>query len=139
MSLVLIRGTKESAIINGVIVAVKVVIVFIFIFLGWKYINADNYSPYFIPADKPGHASFFENGWGGVIRAAGIVFFAYIGFDAVSTAAQEECKNPQRDLPRGMMWAIIIRTILYVAIALVLTGIVNYSLLAVGEIGRAHV
>ena len=137
MSLVLIRGTKESAIINGVIVAVKVVIVFIFIFLGWKYINADNYSPYFIPADKPGHASFFENGWGGVIRAAGIVFFAYIGFDAVSTAAQE-AKNPKKDMPIGILVSLFICTVLYILFAHVMTGVANYDLFK-GQDGIAPV
>lgn len=137
MSLVLIRGTKESAFINGLIVAIKVVIVFIFIFLGWKYINADNYSPYFIPADKPGHESFFTNGWGGVIRAAGIVFFAYIGFDAVSTAAQE-AKNPKKDMPIGILVSLFICTVLYILFAHVMTGVANYDLFK-GQDGIAPV
>ena len=85
MSLLLIKGTKESAFVNGFIVALKVAVVLIFIFLGWKYINNDNYNPY-IP-DNSG--TFGEFGFSGIIRAAAIVFFAYIGFDAVSTAAQE--------------------------------------------------
>ncbi|RZK68692.1 MAG: amino acid permease, partial [Pedobacter sp.] len=137
MSLVLIKGTKESAVINGIIVAIKVVIVFIFIFLGWKYINADNYSPYFIPADKVGHESFFTNGWGGVIRAAGIVFFAYIGFDAVSTAAQE-AKNPKKDMPIGILVSLFICTILYILFAHVMTGVANYDLFK-GQDGIAPV
>lgn len=137
MSLVLIRGTKESAFVNGLIVAIKVVIVFIFIFLGWKYINADNYSPYFIPADKPGHESFFTNGWGGVIRAAGIVFFAYIGFDAVSTAAQE-AKNPKKDMPIGILVSLFVCTVLYILFAHVMTGVANYDLFK-GQDGIAPV
>lgn len=137
MSFVLIRGTSESAFINGLIVAIKVVIVFIFILLGWKYINADNYSPYFIPADKAGHESIFTHGWGGVIRAAGIVFFAYIGFDAVSTAAQE-AKNPKKDMPIGILVSLFICTILYILFAHVMTGVANYDLFK-GQDGIAPV
>jgi len=137
MSFVLIRGTSESAFINGLIVAVKVVIVFIFIFLGWKYINTDNYTPYFIPADKAGHESIFTHGWGGVIRAAGIVFFAYIGFDAVSTAAQE-AKNPKKDMPIGILVSLFICTILYILFAHVMTGVANYDLFK-GQDGIAPV
>ena len=137
MSFILIRGTSESAFVNGLIVAVKVVIVFIFIFLGWKYINADNYSPYFIPGDKPGHESVFTHGWGGVIRAAGIVFFAYIGFDAVSTAAQE-AKNPKKDMPIGILVSLFICTILYILFAHVMTGVANYDLFK-GQDGIAPV
>jgi len=137
MSFVLIRGTSESAFVNGLIVAIKVVIVFIFILLGWKYINADNYSPYFIPADKPGHESIFTHGWGGVIRAAGIVFFAYIGFDAVSTAAQE-AKNPKKDMPIGILVSLFICTILYILFAHVMTGVANYDLFK-GQDGIAPV
>ncbi|MBB5438637.1 APA family basic amino acid/polyamine antiporter [Pedobacter sp. AK017] len=137
MSFVLIRGTSESAFVNGLIVAIKVVIVFIFIFLGWKYINADNYSPYFIPADKPGHESVFTHGWGGVIRAAGIVFFAYIGFDAVSTAAQE-AKNPKKDMPIGILVSLFICTILYILFAHVMTGVANYDMFK-GQDGIAPV
>ncbi|NRF39765.1 amino acid permease [Pedobacter foliorum] len=137
MSFVLIRGTSESAFINGLIVAIKVVIVFIFILLGWKYINADNYSPYFIPADKPGHESMFTHGWGGVIRAAGIVFFAYIGFDAVSTAAQE-AKNPKKDMPIGILVSLFICTILYILFAHVMTGVANFDMFK-GQDGIAPV
>ncbi|WP_316793621.1 amino acid permease [Pedobacter frigoris] len=137
MSFVLIRGTSESAFINGLIVAIKVVIVFIFILLGWKYINSDNYSPYFIPADKAGHESVFTHGWGGVIRAAGIVFFAYIGFDAVSTAAQE-AKNPKKDMPIGILVSLFICTILYILFAHVMTGVANYDMFK-GQDGIAPV
>jgi len=137
MSFVLIRGTSESAFVNGLIVAIKVVIVFIFILLGWKYINSENYSPYFIPADKPGHESVFTHGWGGVIRAAGIVFFAYIGFDAVSTAAQE-AKNPKKDMPIGILVSLFICTVLYILFAHVMTGVANYDLFK-GQDGIAPV
>ncbi|ATP59043.1 amino acid permease [Pedobacter ginsengisoli] len=137
MSFVLIRGTSESAFVNGLIVAIKVVIVFIFILLGWKYINTDNYSPYFIPGDKPGHESLFTHGWGGVIRAAGIVFFAYIGFDAVSTAAQE-AKNPKKDMPIGILVSLFICTILYILFAHVMTGVANFDMFK-GQDGIAPV
>ena len=102
MSLLLMKGTSESALVNAVIVFLKVSVVIVFIVLGWKYINESNLNPYLIPANEPGHTSFFEHGWGGIIRAAAIVFFAYIGFDAVSTAAQE-AKNPKKDMPWGIL------------------------------------
>lgn len=133
MSLILIKGTKESAVINGIIVAVKVVIVIIFILLGWKYINADNYSPY-IPNNT---GQFGEYGISGIIRAAGIVFFAYIGFDAVSTAAQE-AKNPKKDMPIGILVSLLICTILYILFAHVMTGVANYELFK-GQDGIAPV
>lgn len=137
MSFVLIRGTSESAFVNGLIVAIKVVIVFIFIFLGWKFINTENFTPYFIPKDEGAHNSFFTHGWGGVIRAAGIVFFAYIGFDAVSTAAQE-AKNPKKDMPIGILVSLFICTILYILFAHVMTGVANYNLFK-GQDGIAPV
>jgi APA family basic amino acid/polyamine antiporter len=137
MSFILIRGTSESAFVNGLIVAIKVIIVFIFIFLGWKFINTENYTPYFIPADEGAHSSFFTHGWGGVIRAAGIVFFAYIGFDAVSTAAQE-AKNPKKDMPIGILVSLFICTILYILFAHVMTGVANYNLFK-GQDGIAPV
>ncbi|MFI5450574.1 amino acid permease [Pedobacter sp. UC225_61] len=133
MSLILIKGTKESAVINGVIVAVKVVIVLIFIFLGWKYINTENYTPY-IPSNT---GKFGEYGISGIIRAAGIVFFAYIGFDAVSTAAQE-AKNPKKDMPIGILVSLFICTILYILFAHVMTGVANYELFK-GQDGIAPV
>ena len=108
MSLLLMRGTQESAFVNSIIVALKVAVVAIFIALGWGYINSENYVPY-IP-DNTGEFGVF--GWSGVLRAAGIIFFAYIGFDAVSTAAQE-AKNPKRDMPWGILGSLVICTILY--------------------------
>ena len=122
MSLLLIKGTKESATVNGFIVALKVAVVLVFIFLGWKYINNDNYSPY-IP-DNSG--TFGEFGFSGIIRAAAIVFFAYIGFDAVSTAAQE-AKNPKRDMPIGILGSLAICTVLYILFAHVMTGVTSYT------------
>ena len=122
MSLLLIKGTQESATVNAIIVALKVAVVLIFIFLGWKYINNDNYVPY-IP-DNTG--TFGEYGFSGIIRAAAIVFFAYIGFDAVSTAAQE-AKNPKRDMPIGILGSLVICTVLYLLFAHVMTGVTNYT------------
>lgn len=122
MSLLLIRGTKESALVNNFIVALKVSVVLIFIALGWGYINADNYVPY-IPQNT---GKFGEFGWSGVIRAAGIIFFAYIGFDAVSTAAQE-AKNPKKDMPVGILLSLAICTVLYILFAHVMTGLANYT------------
>jgi len=122
MSLLLIKGTRESAGVNAVIVALKVSVVLIFIILGWKYINESNYNPY-IP-DNTGN--FGEFGFSGIIRAAAIVFFAYIGFDAVSTAAQET-KNPKRNMPIGILGSLAICTILYILFAHVMTGVTNYK------------
>ena len=122
MSLLLIKGTKESSTVNAFIVALKVAVVLVFIFLGWKYINNDNYDPY-IP-DNTG--TFGEFGFSGIIRAAAIVFFAYIGFDAVSTAAQE-AKNPKRDMPIGILGSLAICTVLYILFAHVMTGVTNYT------------
>lgn len=126
MSLLLIRGTKGSAIVNSIIVTLKVAVVLTFIILGWKYINTSNYDPYFIPSTEPGHENFFNNGFGGVIRAAAIVFFAYIGFDAVSTAAQET-KNPKRNMPIGILGSLLICTVLYLLFAHVMTGVTSYK------------
>ncbi|MCO6147493.1 amino acid permease [Flavobacterium sp. NRK1] len=122
MSLVLMRGTKESALINGVIVMLKVSVVLVFIALGWQYIRPENLTPY-IPENT---GTFGEFGFSGIIRAAAIVFFAYIGFDAVSTAAQE-AKNPKRDMPIGILLSLGICTLLYILFAHVMTGVVNYS------------
>jgi basic amino acid/polyamine antiporter, APA family len=133
MSLLLIKGTKESAFVNTIIVALKVSVVLIFIFLGWKYINTDNYTPY-IP-DNDG--TFGNFGFSGIIRAAAIVFFAYIGFDAVSTAAQE-AKNPKRDMPWGILGSLAICTILYILFAHVMTGVTSYKTFA-GKDGIAPV
>ena len=114
------RGMKESKNASNAMVVVKLAVILLVLAVGVFYIDTDNWNP------------FAPNGVSGVLKGVSAVFFAYIGFDAISTTA-EECKNPQRDLPRGMMWAIIICTVLYVAIALVLTGIVKYNLLAVGD------
>ncbi|MBN8833796.1 MAG: amino acid permease [Niastella sp. SCN 39-18] len=133
MSLLLMKGTKESALVNGIIVALKVSVVLVFIFLGWKYINNDNLHPY-IPANT---GKFGEFGFSGIIRAAAIVFFAYIGFDAVSTAAQE-AKNPKRDMPIGILGSLAICTVLYILFAHVMTGVTSYTSFA-GKDGIAPV
>lgn len=114
------RGMKESRNASNVMVVVKLAVILLVIAVGIFYIDTENWNP------------FAPNGVSGVLKGVSAVFFAYIGFDAISTTA-EECKNPQRDLPRGMMWAIIICTLLYIAIALVLTGMVKYNTLAVGD------
>lgn len=137
MSLLLIKGTRESATVNGIIVALKLTVVLVFIILGWQYINNANYDPYLIPATQPGHEGFFDHGWGGIVRAAAIVFFAYIGFDAVSTAAQE-AKNPKRDMPIGILGSLIICTVLYILFAHVMTGVTSYTSFA-GKDGIAPV
>ncbi len=126
MSLLLMKGTKESAKVNAIIVVLKVAVVLVFIILGWKYINTSNYVPYLIPETEPGHEGFFNHGWGGIIRAAAVVFFAYIGFDAVSTAAQE-AKNPKKDMPIGILGSLLICTVLYILFAHVMTGVTHYS------------
>jgi APA family basic amino acid/polyamine antiporter len=125
LSLVLIKGTQESASLNTVIVAIKVSIVLLIIVLGWRFINPANYTPFLVPASIPGHEGFFAHGWGGVLKGAGIVFFAFIGFDAVSTAAQET-KDPARDMPIGLLGSLAVCTILYVLFGHVLTGLSNW-------------
>ena len=114
------RGMKESRNASNLMVVVKLCVILLVIAVGIFYVDTDNWHP------------FAPNGAAGVLKGVSAVFFAYIGFDAISTTA-EECKNPQRDLPRGMMWAIIICTLLYVVIALVLTGMVHYSDLNGGD------
>jgi basic amino acid/polyamine antiporter, APA family len=126
LTLVLIKGTQESATLNAVIVFIKVSIVLIFIVLGWGFINDANYTPFTIPETFAGHESWKRHGWGGVIGGASIVFFAFIGFDAVSTAAQES-KNPKRDMPIGILGSLIICTLLFVLFSHVLTGIANWQ------------
>lgn len=123
MSLILIRGTSESAWINGIIVILKVAIVLIFIIIGFKYVRPENLQP-FIPENT---GKFGSYGFSGIIRAAAIVFFAYIGFDAVSTAAQET-KNPKKDMPIGILGSLIICTVLYIAFAYVMTGVAHYKM-----------
>jgi APA family basic amino acid/polyamine antiporter len=126
VSAILIVGIRESAGFNTVIVVVKVAVLLLFIAFGIKYIDRANWHP-FVP---PNTGKFGEFGWSGVLRGAGVIFFAFIGFDAVSTAAQE-ARNPQRDMPRGILISLVVCTILYIAVALVLTGIVHYSKLNV--------
>lgn len=126
LTLVLIRGTKESAMLNAIIVFIKVTIVLLFIALGWQFINPANHEPFMIPEGTPGHDAFNSWGIGGVFGGASIVFFAFIGFDAVSTAAQE-AKNPKRDMPLGILGSLFVCTILYILFAYVLTGVAPWS------------
>ncbi len=126
LTMILIKGTKESANLNAVIVFIKVAIVLLFIGIGWGFINEANYTPFVIPESSPDHDVWNRFGWGGVLGGAGIVFFAFIGFDAVSTAAQE-AKNPKRDMPIGILGSLIICTILYVLFSYVLTGVANWE------------
>jgi APA family basic amino acid/polyamine antiporter len=120
------RGVTQSASVNAVIVAIKVVVILLFIAFSLQYVDPDNWRPFIPEAEGPGRF-----GWDGVVRGASIVFFAYIGFDAVSTAAQE-AKNPQRDMPIGILGSLVICTIIYVAVAAVLTGMLPY-----GQLGTA--
>ena len=122
VSALLIRGIKESASVNAVIVVIKVAVVLAVVGVGLFYIKAQNYVP-FIPENA---GEFGHYGWSGILRGAGIIFFAYIGFDAVSTAAQET-KNPQRDMPIGILGSLLICTVLYIAFGFVLTGLINYK------------
>src|SRR5579871_3147707 len=126
LTALLIKGIQESATVNAVIVVIKVTIVLIFIAVGWKFMNPANHTPFFIPAGTPGHEGTMQHGIGGMLRGAGIVFFAYIGFDAVSTAAQET-KDPGRDMPRGILGSLAICTVLYILFGYVLTGVANWS------------
>ena len=126
ITLLLIKGTAESAIVNSIIVFIKVSIVLIFIAVGWQFIIPANHSPYTIPANMIGHEAWNRHGWGGVLGGAGIVFFAFIGFDAVSTAAQE-AKNPKRDMPIGILGSLVVCTILYILFSYVLTGVANWK------------
>jgi len=114
------RGIKETKNASNLMVIIKLIVVVMVIAVGFFYVKPENWTP------------FLPEGWSGVLAGVSAVFFAYIGFDAISTTA-EECKNPQRDLPRGMMYSIIICTLLYVLIAIVLTGMVNYKSLAVDD------
>ncbi len=122
----LVIGVKESATVNNVIVAIKLTVLLTFIAVGVFYVSSDNWHP-FIPQNEGG----FKYGFQGVLRAASIIFFAYVGFEAVSTAAGE-ARNPQKDLPVGIMGSLIICTVLYMAVAAVMTGVVPYKDLAGG-------
>lgn len=122
MSALLVIGIHESARFNNVIVIVKVAIVCAVIGFGFAYVNPENWHPFIPPATE----EFAQFGVWGTVRGAGVVFFAYIGFDAVSTAAQE-AKNPQRDMPIGILASLLVCTVLYVLMALVMTGMAHYS------------
>jgi len=129
LTLLLIRGIQESAVVNSIIVVVKLLIVVLIIALGWRFIDPANHTPYIPPpseyTDKQGVTHAF-GGSMGILGAAGIVFFAFIGFDAVSTAAQE-AKNPKRDMPIGILGSLAVCTVLYVLFAHVLTGLAPVS------------
>lgn len=143
VTMILYRGIKESTTMNNIIVFVKVLIILVFIGLGWGVIN---YGNWIADAAKIGWAQLvpaeglslrhgveiMSYGWHGVLTGAGVVFFAYIGFDALSTTAQE-AKNPQRDLPIGMLASLLICTIIYILMALVMTGVVHYKQLGVAD------
>jgi APA family basic amino acid/polyamine antiporter len=119
----LIGGIRQSALVNNIVVAIKVGVILLFIGFGISYIDVGNWTPY-IPENVTGE--FGKYGWSGILRGAGVVFFAYLGFDALSTTAQET-RNPQKDMPRGILVSLIICAVLYIAVTAVLTGIVNYK------------
>ena len=125
---VLVIGIEESAKVNNLIVVLKVAVVLLFVLFGFRYVNPENWHP-FIP---PNTGTFGEFGWSGVFRGAGLIFFAYIGFDAVSTAAQE-AKNPQKDMPIGILASLGICTVLYIVVSLTLTGLVRFDRLNVAH------
>jgi APA family basic amino acid/polyamine antiporter len=144
MTLLLIRGTKGSAAVNSIIVILKMTIVILFIALGWQFINPANHTPYLIAASTPDvvtntinpatnlpivhrYSDFWNHGWAGVLAGAGVVFFAFIGFDAVSTAAQEAI-NPKRDMPKGILISLAICTVLYILFSHVLTGLAPFPI-----------
>ena len=122
----LVIGIRESTNFNNAIVIIKLAVIVLFILCGSSYINTHNWVP-FIPENT---GRFGEYGWSGILTGAGVIFFAYIGFDAVSTAAQES-RNPQRDMPKGILGSLLICTVLYILVSLVLTGIVPFKELAV--------
>jgi len=121
-------GVKESTSLNAAIVAVKLCVIALFLAFGLGHLHPANWHP-FLP---PNTGQFGQYGWSGVLRGAGVIFFAYIGFDAVSTAAQE-AKNPQKDMPVGILGSLFVCTLLYIAVAGVLTGLVSYKQLNVAD------
>jgi len=127
-TIVLVIGIEESAKVNNLIVILKIAVVLLFILFGFRYVNPENWHP-FIP---PNTGTFGEFGWSGVFRGAGLIFFAYIGFDAVSTAAQE-ARNPQKDMPIGILGSLLVCTLLYIIVSLTLTGLVRYDRLNVAH------
>ncbi|MDR3271964.1 MAG: amino acid permease [Flavobacteriaceae bacterium] len=132
ISLVLIKGTSGSSRLNNIIVILKVSIVIAFVIAGFKFIRPENFTP-FIPENKGEFGAF---GWSGIIRAAGVIFFAYVGFDAVSTVAQET-KNPKRSMPIGIMGSLFVCTVLYVIFAYVMIGVAKYTEFGAGS-GADH-
>src|SRR5687768_10425560 len=122
MTALLVIGIRESARFNNLIVIVKLAIVLLVIAFGFMYVDQSNWHP-FVP---PNTGEFGQFGWSGIVRGAGVIFFAYIGFDAVSTAAQE-AKNPQRDMPIGILGSLAICTVLYILMSLVMTGLASYT------------
>ncbi len=127
VTLLLIRGIKESASFNSIIVIIKVIVVVLFIVAGIGFVNTDNVG-IGCTVGAPGCAEFMPYGFSGIITGAAVIFFAYIGFDAVSTAAQE-AKNPQRDMPRGILGSLAICTVLYILVSGVMVGLVDYKAL----------
>jgi basic amino acid/polyamine antiporter, APA family len=128
VTILLVIGIKESANVNNIMVIIKVFVIILFIGIGFSFVNKANWHP-FIPENTGVWGHF---GWSGVLRGSAVIFFAYIGFDAVSTTAQE-AKNPQRDMPIGILGSLSISTVLYILVALVLTGVVSYTLLNVAD------
>src|SRR3954466_10131206 len=129
LTLLLIRGIRESAVVNGIIVITKVSIVILFIAIGWGFINPANHVPYIPPSGEfvdAQHVAHHFGGLMGILGAGGVVFFAFIGFDAVSTAAQE-AKKPKRDMPIGILGSLVICTVLYILFAHVLTGVASVN------------
>lgn len=122
LSLILTRGIRQSAIVNMIAVFIKISVITVFIGVGIFYVNPQNYVP-FIPENT---GTFGEYGWSGILRASGVLFFAYIGFDAISTTVLET-KDPQKSIPRGILGSLVICTLIYMAFSLVLTGLVNYK------------
>jgi APA family basic amino acid/polyamine antiporter len=128
MTALLVVGIRESAGVNNLIVFIKVTVIVLFIAFGFSYVNSANWTP-FVP---PNEGEFGKFGWSGILRGAGVIFFAYIGFDAISTTAQE-AKNPQRDMPIGILGSLAVCTVLYVLVSLVMTGMVPYTNLSVPD------
>jgi len=128
MTALLVVGIRESAGFNNVIVAIKLCVIVLFIIFGFSYVHAANWTP-FVPENT---GTFGEFGWSGILRGSGVIFFAYIGFDAVSTAAQE-AKNPRRDMPIGILGSLALCSVLYVLVSLVMTGMVKYTSLSVPD------
>lgn len=128
LSLFVIRGTRESSLLNNLLVLLKVGVIVVFVVLGWQFVNADNLTPY-IPANT---GTLGEFGWSGILRGAAIVFFAFLGFDAISCAAQE-VRNPKRNMPIGILVSLLVCTLLYMAFGHIMTGVVHYSAYAGSE------